>query len=181
MSSIEAGIAAGVLSVALSLGVSAAAEPSAHPARADGPAPTIAQAGDEPGDTCSDNAVNCAYDPARLPTTSVIIGNSRELGRRQGPAPAPGSLQALVAVQIVSLVPADQRWTLKIDIVSQATKIINPSVSCQFQNAGRRVVDMTYAASSVPPGQIVTVEMAGPSIQQVYVDGAECRVLGPLR
>ncbi len=132
------------------------------------------------GRTCADNPINCPYDVNRLPPGSVAVGEAREIARRQGALPVNSRLP-LVAVHIIGLGPASGRWVLRVDVVSQAPAAINPSIACQFQNAGRRVVEMTYTAQTTVPGQIVTVEMAGPSIQQVYVDGAECRVLGPIR
>ena len=134
------------------------------------------------GRTCADNPINCPYDVNRLPPGSVAVGEAREIARRQGALPVTTARPpALVAVHIIGLAPVSGRWVLRVDVVSQAAAAINPSIACQFQNAGRRVVEMTYTAQTTVPGQIVTVEMAGPSIQQVYVDGAECRVLGPIR
>jgi len=135
-----------------------------------------------PHKECYENRINCAYDTqASRPGAGLLpAGAIRELGRTQGPLPAKGVLQPLVMVRIDGLRDQQEKWVLTVAASSAALVPIDPSFACTLTNGGQPVTEMTYTANAVRPGESVSIEMTGPAVTASYVDGANCRVIGPI-
>ena len=135
-----------------------------------------------PHKECYENRINCAYDtvasrPAGGPWTG---GTVREVGRTTGGQPPREGLVPLVALHIQGLHTSDQRWLLDASATSAARRPIDAEFACTMTNAGQPVAELSYTARGLQPGETVAVEMAGPTVVAAYVDGATCRVLGPV-
>ena len=134
------------------------------------------------GDGCSDNPVNCAFDPRGLRgTSSLPVGGTRELQRIPGAPPARGVRQPLAAMRIDNLRSVEERWILTATVTSAASRIIDPAVACSMTNGGSPVAELTYTITAVQPGESVVLQMVGPAVTSAYVDGANCRILAPLQ
>lgn len=135
-----------------------------------------------PHKECYENRINCAYDTAASRPSGGVLpaGSIREIGRTQGPEPARDGLLPLVTMRIIELHTVHERWLLTVAATSGARRTIDPEFTCTLTNAGQPVSEMTYTARGVRPGESVAVELTGPPVTASYVDGANCRVLGPI-
>src|SRR5262245_60295349 len=135
------------------------------------------------GRRCADHPVNCAYNTTshRPASGLAAVGETREVRRTQGTPPAKDTLPALVDIRITALGAEAERWRMSIEIIGNAHRKIDPKVTCEYTNGGQPVAAFTWTASSVVPGQIVSVASVGPAVSATYVDGAICRVIGPFK
>jgi hypothetical protein len=145
----------------------------------DGPPPVREQAAR--GSECTDDPVNCAYDPRRQRVGVVTGGGTREVRRQPGPMPARDSRQPLVMIRVEGLRDIDQRWVLTLAVISGAARVIDTAVACMLRNASQQVTELTYTAAAVKPGETVVLDMIGPAVTAAYVDNALCRVVSPLQ
>jgi hypothetical protein len=133
------------------------------------------------GGECTDNPVNCAYDPRRQQLGVVTGGGTREVRRQQGPLPARDPRQPLVTIRVEGLRDIEQRWVLTLAVTSAAQRVINPAVACMLRNGSQQVTELTYTAAAVKPGETVVLDMIGPAVTAAYVDSGLCRVVSPLQ
>ena len=124
-----------------------------------------------------------AYDPLGRPPPAdprLYFSGTRDERRLPGVPPDPAQRVALVAVRIGAISEYAQRWEVTVSVVNQSQRVIDPQVDCQLTRFGAVIATIPLRLVGVAPGHTVVLQAIGPSVLEYYVDGANCRVVGPL-
>jgi hypothetical protein len=136
-----------------------------------------------PGDMRPVAPADRAYDINARPAPAdprLMAGGVRDERRLPGYPPDPKLNLPLVVVRAGGFSDFNGRWELTVSILNQSQRVLDPHVVCQMTRQGVPIAEIHIRPVGLVPGHTATMQAIGPAVVDYYVDGAICRVIGPL-
>jgi hypothetical protein len=136
-----------------------------------------------PGDVRPVAPTDRAYDPNARPApidARQMAGGVRDERRFPGHPPDPKLNLPLVMVRAGTFSDFNGRWELTVSVLNQSQRVLDPHVVCQMTRQGVPIAEIHIRPSGLAPGHSATMQAIGPAVVDYYVDGAICRVIGPM-